>query len=203
MGSTQDRLQSAALRLFAQRGATQLTISELADAAGVARGTVYNNVASLGSLFADVARRLAEEMHARVVASYADKDDPAVRVANGIRFFVRRAHEEPHWGRFINRFAFSDPALQALWNGPPMEEVMNGAARGRFELRPDQVQSVIALIAGTVLAAMFLVLEGHRTWRDAGADAAELVLRALGLRREEARALSMAELPPLRAVGAR
>ena len=35
--TAEQRIHDAALRLFAERGATQLTISELADAAGVAR----------------------------------------------------------------------------------------------------------------------------------------------------------------------
>ena len=53
------------------------------------------------------------------------------------------------------------------------------------------------MIAGSVQAAMMLVLEGHKTWRDAGADTAELLLKALGIDAIEARALSATELPPL------
>jgi hypothetical protein len=41
------------------------------------------------------------------------------------------------------------------------------------------------------------VLEGHGTWRDVGSDTAELVLVALGVTREEARALARSELAPL------
>jgi len=48
-----------------------------------------------------------------------------------------------------------------------------------------------------VLGAIYLVREGLRTWRDAGSDCAELVLRALGLSEEQARALATAELLPL------
>ncbi len=53
------------------------------------------------------------------------------------------------------------------------------------------------LLAGSVLSSIILVREGHKTWREAGSDAAELVLYALGVPRHEARAISQIELPPL------
>ena len=42
-----------------------------------------------------------------------------------------------------------------------------------------------------------LVLEGRKTWRDAGADAAQFVLTAIGVSREEAQSLARGELPAL------
>src|SRR5664279_4428240 len=91
--TAETRIHDAALRIFAEKGVTQLTVSELAEEAGVARGTVYNNLGSTDALFEEVAAGLANEMHRRVVSSFAEIDDPAQRLANGIRFFVRRAHE--------------------------------------------------------------------------------------------------------------
>jgi hypothetical protein len=44
------------------------------------------------------------------------------------------------------------------------------------------------------------VLEGHKTWRAAGSDAAVFVLRALGVAADEARAIAQVELPPLPAL---
>lgn len=196
------RLHDAALRLFAEKGAAQLTVSELADAAGVARGTIYKHFDTVDSLFQDVATRLADDMHTRVMASFARTPDPAQRLANGIRFFVRRAHEEPHWGRFLVHFAVSTPTLQALWSGPPARDMSDGVASGRLPMRPEQVPSAIALMGAGVLAAMALVLDGHRTWRDAGSEMAELVLRALGLPPDEARKLATVELPALASPGA-
>lgn len=197
MTAAQARIHRAALQLFAEKGATQITVSELAQAAGIARGTVYNNVPSPETLFARVASELAAEMTARVVASFTQSDEPPQRLANGIRFFIRRAHEEPHWGRFISRFAFNNDSLQSFWVGPPMRDVLEGLAQRRYDFRPEQLPSAMAMIAGSVLSSMFLVLEGHRTWRDAGSDTAELVLRGLGVDADDARRLSTADLPPL------
>lgn len=197
LNPVQRRIHQAALRLFAEKGASQVNISDLAQEAGVARGTIYNNLQSIDDLFQHVASHLAGEMHQRVVKSFGETADPALRLANGMRFFIRRAHEEPHWGAFINRFSMSDESLRGMWFGPPTADLLTGLSSGRYSFRQEQLPSVISMIAGAVLGAMFLVLEGHRTWRDAGSDAAELTLRALGIEPGEAHELSSGELPAL------
>lgn len=195
--AAQLRLHKAALQLFAKRGVAQINVSELAQAAGMARGTVYNNLADLDGLFATVANQLSSEMSDRIAHSARDLPDPAHRLANGIRFFVRRAHEEPDWGRFICRFALSDASLQEIWAGQPAKDLLEGLDNGRFCFDREQLASVIGLLAGAVLGAIFLVLEGQKTWREAGSDAAEFFLIAAGVTRGEARVLAGSELPAL------
>lgn len=195
--AVQIRIHHAAMQLFAANGGNQVTVSELAAAAGIARGTVYNNLDAPEQLFESVAAQLADEMHARIVTSFATVEDPVLRLANGCRMFIRRAHEEPHWGRFVNRFSLNNTSLQNLLQSQLLQDVMAGVQAGRYSFRPDQLPGVIAMIAGTVLTSMFLVLEGHRSWRQAGADATELVLRAMGLPADQALALATSELPPL------
>lgn len=197
LNSAQQRIHQAALRLFAEKGATQLTISEIAQAAGIARGTVYNNVESPEQLFESVATYFAQDMTQRAVASFDPTLDPSQRLANGVRLFIRRAHEEPHWGRFLCRFAFNSNALQSFWSGAPTRDVIEAVNQGRYTVRPEQLPSVMSMMAGSVLAAMYLVTQGLRTWRDAGSDTAELLLRGLGVDAEEARRMSTVELPPL------
>lgn len=46
---------------------------------------------------------------------------------------------------------------------------------------------MLAMIAGPCLAATFPVLQGDKTWRDAGSKAAEFVFRALEIEPEDAR----------------
>lgn len=195
--AAQLRLHKAALHLFAERGVTQVNVSELAQAAGMARGTVYNNLADLEGLFSEVAVQLSSEMSDKIAVSVRALPDPAHRLANGIRFFVRRAHEEPHWGRFICRFALSDASLKEIWAGQPTRDLLEGLETGRFGFEREQLASVIGLLAGAVLGAVVLVMDGQKTWREAGSDAAEFFLVATGLPRGEARALAAGELPAL------
>lgn len=197
--AAQRRLYAAALQLFAERGVTQVNVSELAQAAGVARGTVYNNVSDVDRLFSEVAAQLSSDMSEAIARTEREIEDPAARLAMGIRFFIRRAHEEPHWGRFLCRFALSSALLQDIWTGQPTRDLREGLAKGRFDFQPEQTASVISLLAGTVIGAIFLVLEGHKTWREAGSDAAELFLAAIGVPKAEARAIAhrdLVALPP-------
>lgn len=197
MTRTEVRIHDAALRLFAERGVTQVTVSELAEAAGVARGTIYNNFESVGSLFEDVATALTEEMGSSIAASSLHASDPAQHIADGVRFFVRRTAEEPVWGRFLVRFGASTPTLMGLLQRGPRGDVERGVEIGEFTIDQDQISTAVGMLSAGVLAAMMLVLEGQRTWRDAGADAAELSLRALGVAPQRARSLATRELPAL------
>jgi AcrR family transcriptional regulator len=189
-----DRIHQAALRLFAERGVTQITVSDLAEAAGIARGTIYNNLETVDSLFEDVATQLTAEMGLRVGATLTQTSDPACRMADGMRLFVRRAHEDPLWGRFLVRFAATTPTLWTLFESGAADDIRCGVEMGLFKLRGDQLASAITMMSTTVLGAMSLVLEGHQTWRNAGSDAAELVLRAFGIAVEDARAIATSEL---------
>lgn len=191
------RLHAAALRLFAERGAADINISELAAAAGVARGTVYNNLANPEDLFGEVAASLADEMYARVSVTSTGLTDPAARVATGMRLFIRRAALEPDWGRFLTRFGHSSEMLREGLDAPPSEDLRAGLAAGRFDPDPAGLRDLVGLTSGLALAAMHSVLAGHQGWREAGSNAAFLALRALGLAPADARAIAEADLPDL------
>ncbi|MCY1359660.1 Bacterial regulatory protein, tetR family [compost metagenome] len=197
LNSAQRRIHQAALRLFAERGVSQVSISDLAQEAGVARGTIYNNVENMEQLFQQVASQLSKEMHLRVSKSFADLQDPAERLANGIRFFIRRTHEEPQWGAFLNRFALSDSSLREMFYSQATADLLQGLQQGRYRFRQEQLIAVISLVSCSTLGAMFLVGEGIKAWREAGSDTAELVLKALGVNDEEAHRMATSELPAL------
>ena len=190
------RIYAAAMKLFAERGVTKVNISELASAAAMARGTIYSHVPDVDGLFDEVAAQLAREMTARVVAGFAGVTDPAQRLAIGVRHYVRRAHEEPLWGRFISRFGLNPALTKALLASEPMADLEAGIESGRYRIGRDQLPATLGLLMGGTLAAMLPVLDGISTWRDTGSDTAELLLIALGLDRDEARALARSELPP-------
>lgn len=197
LNPTQRRIHQAAFRLFAERGTSQVNILDLAQEAGVARGTIYSNIESMEDLFEAVAGYLAREMHERIKKSFDSVSDPAQRLANGIRLFIRRAHEDSQWGAFIHKFAMSNTSLREMFTSQATTDLLNGLANGRYQFRQEQLLSIMTLITSSVLGAIFLVLEGHRTWREAGSDTAELMLRALGVLPDEARELAIKELPAL------
>jgi AcrR family transcriptional regulator len=202
LSPTQKRIQQAALRLFVEKGVDGVNVKELARSAKVARGTIYNNQrASTEQVFQEIASQLSIEMHERVAATLEGIKDPAQRLATGVRLFVRRAHEESDWAAFIVRFGLNNTMLRQMWYGPPRKDVSAGIASGRYSLHAEQLPSLMSMIVSGALGAMFLVMKGHRSWRKAGSDCAELLLRALGLPAGEAQRIATADLPKL--VGSR
>jgi len=197
--ATERRIADAAIRLFAERGNVELTVSELATEAGVARGTLYRNLESIEQLFARVVEDAAVELHARVAGALdgSTGGNAAARLATALRLFVRLAHDDPAMGRFIVRFGLTEEMLHAILSGPPLEDVKAGIAAGRYDVTESMALSIASFMTGSTLAAMWMVLEGHQAWREAGTTTAELVLRALGIAPAEARALASADLPAL------
>ncbi|MGG7566503.1 TetR/AcrR family transcriptional regulator [Rhodovulum sp. DZ06] len=191
------RIHKAALRIFADHGGSSVAISELAREAGVSRGTVYNNLDDPADLFPALCALLADEFLDSVNGVCAGMEDPAEKISAAIRLGVRRVHDEPHWGRFIARYAMLEPRLGTFWGAMPAAELRRGIASGRFSLRPEQVPSATATAGGATFGAISIVLDGRRAWREAGTDAAEIVLRGIGVPAREARVISHQPLPAL------
>ena len=191
------RIYQAALRLFAENGGGEINVSDLAQAAGIARGTIYNNIDAPENLFGEVASALSHEMIVRTEATMRGLDDPARRIATGMRLFVRRAHEEQDWGRFLIRFALGHVALQAMMREPPARDIARAMEAGRFRSEASHVPALVTMLTGSTIAAMNAVIHGDQTWRAAGSATAELFLRAGGMARAEAHRIAQQDLPPL------
>lgn len=197
MSAIENRINEAAVRLFAERGSADLTMSELAQEAQIARGTLYRNVESIEQLFGRVINDLVTEMHAQIARTLdaAGDADPAVRLATGTRIFVRLAHQSPASGRFIVRFGLTEESLRGILTGPPMHDVEAGMASGRYTADGAMRASIASMMIGVTVSAMWMVLEGHQGWREAGTTAAELLLRSLGIEPDEARQICSTPLP--------
>ncbi|WP_181723062.1 TetR/AcrR family transcriptional regulator [Nocardia gipuzkoensis] len=199
MKATDKRVIAAAIKLLGERGTMDLTMTELAEEAQVARGTLYRNVESIEALYKEAVRALSIELHSRIAVTldrHGD-DDPATRLATALRMLVRLAHENPALGKFIVRFGLTDEALRGVLTGPPMQDVAAGIDRRRYDLNGVPELSVASLMTGVSMSAIWFVLEGHQGWREAGSSAAELLLRAMGIDPEQAHTIATAEMPAL------
>ena len=78
-----------------------------------------------------------------------------------------------------------------------MEDINAGIADGRYEIGAASIDSIASLVVGATVSAMWMVLEGHQTWRDAGTSTAGLLLRAMGIDPAEAHEICTADLPDL------
>ncbi|CUH67575.1 Bacterial regulatory proteins, tetR family [Thalassovita gelatinovora] len=185
------------MRLFAEQGAMQIAVSDLAKAAGLSRGTIYNNVDNPEALFHITCGMLYQELRSCMRSGLKPDDDPALNISILIRQLIRRVHDEPDWGRFIALFAITEPQLGAIWAGEPADIIREGVASGRFDVPADQIPSVTTLGGGALMGSASQVLSGAVTWRKSSSEIAELYLRAMGIGRSEAHRLAFVEFDPM------
>lgn len=192
---TRTTIYRAALQLFAETGAEQLGVSELAEAAGFSRGTIYNNLVNPVIRFTDLSLILAQELRDMVEESFEGVEDPAERIVIAVKTVIRRAHHEPVWADFVLRFVLVDPALQRFWSTLPAHELRRGLEAGQFDFEETEISSVVSVMGGSTLIGVLYVRQGVKGWRDSGSEIAELVLRSIGVSKADARRYAETPLP--------
>ena len=188
--TSQKRIHAAAIRLFAETAAQKISIRDLAEEAGVARGTIYAYLDQSPDLFERTAERLAHDLHLRIAKGAVKLDDPAHKVALGIFHFIYQAQANPDWGRFLCQFGFTAQQLTQLWHAQPMHDISLGVEGGRFDLTQSQIRSAVTLLASAVMGAIQVILSGHKGWREAYVEVTELILKAFGVNSSEASAIA-------------
>ncbi|MFB9908631.1 TetR/AcrR family transcriptional regulator [Allokutzneria oryzae] len=146
---TKQKLFDAALRLLGERGAAEVTVDEIAAAAGVAKGTVYYNFGSKDALIDALLRHGVDLLAQRL---RPDGDDNAVEhlVGASLEFF----RDYPAFGQLLVSEMWRSPGQ---WHGTLSllrddivaifkEVVQRSADAGKL---PEGVQ------AGTASAALF------------------------------------------------
>lgn len=197
--SSEQKIQKAALTLFSTQGRTDITVCELAEVAGVSRGTIYNHHLRQDVLFEDISAHLGKEMHLRIQKTLKLETNPAIRLTQAIRMYIRRAAEEPEWGAFICKFIFNHQNFIGIWESldSPTPDIVDGLRHQLYQFRMDQLLSASSLVVGQTLMSIHLVLSQRVTWQVAGQDTAEFILRAFGLSHDEARYIATLELRTL------
>ena len=109
---TRERLQAAALELFAERGFDQTTASEIAAAVGLTERTFFRYFADKREVLFDGQERLVDAFRAGLAAAPVDApalDVVAAALRSGASFFTddRRA-----WSRLRQTVIDQHPALQ-------------------------------------------------------------------------------------------
>ena len=121
-GGSRQAIVEAAERLFLERGFGSVTMDELAEAAGVARRTLYNQFASKEEIFREMLLRVSGQLEdafppgiveLRIVDPSPTISAEAVRKAVNLNFAVSaiccpvcQLHHELHYlfGRSVRRF---------------------------------------------------------------------------------------------------
>jgi AcrR family transcriptional regulator len=183
---TRAQLMQAARALYAERAIDSVTIDDLVNEAGVAKGTFYVHFEHLPDLQVAVADELAQELDDLLQPFRLQLEDPVERIAAGCAAFIREAVRNPSWGSLAARGAWALPSVAHAARANLREDLRLAAARGRLGAITPEL--AFGLVSGIVIQAMRAAGEGRLSPAAAPA-AVEAILRALGLASAEAHAI--------------
>jgi TetR/AcrR family transcriptional regulator, ethionamide resistance regulator len=191
------RLLSSALQLVAAKGPAATSIDDVIAAAEVSRGTFYKYFSSPQALVQELAFELATDLVHLADPVVRERDDPAERVACGIRLVARLALQHPAAAGFLVQLGWPDTQGQenALLDFV-RRDLAEGMKRGRFREMP--MPLALNIVSGAVIGAIHCMLKPS-----CEADFAEMTaaaaLRALGVAGRTADALAYRPLKPVTA----
>ena len=177
--ATRGRLIEVALKLCARRSPDALTIDDIVDSAGLARGTFYNYFRTVQELsqaaFDHALTTLGERVAADLAALPAPvADDPLTRLAALLRSFLHWATREPDLGWVVVRVSASALPTGTL---PVQQLIRRGLRNGSFSVPSEPL--AVELLTSSLVAAARATLSGRRGVRELD-QATELMLQTVG-----------------------
>lgn len=184
---TRRQLLEAGLRVYAARG-DALSVSDVTAEAGVANGTFYNYFPDRETLLDALAAELVLDL-AEAAAS-EPTEDPALRFAIASGRVLQRSTEDHTWGRVVMRLAHR-PAVHDNVDRYLRDDLAAGYEAGRFDTGADD--ATVDQVFGLLLMTIRRIIEDE-AGPDTARQALERGLRALGIDRDEAQAISVSAL---------
>lgn len=163
---TKERLRQAALELFVANGITETSTREIAQAAGIAEGTLYRHYPSKDALALDLFQTMRQRLSAALEAAAARYEDPVDKAEALIRCYIEQA--EANWPLFAYHLLYqnllhklADPTMSR-----PTRVVrrMVEEAQAKGLLKPQDPSLLTAMVLGLVqqvgLAYHYGMVEG-------------------------------------------
>jgi AcrR family transcriptional regulator len=109
--SSRDKILDAAEALFARRGYSGIGLSEIAEASGLGKSSLFHHFRNKPQLYVAVTTRILEQIEARLLRSLAAGGDPVARLERWLDELVDLLAEHPTWARMLLRSLFEDDDL--------------------------------------------------------------------------------------------
>ncbi|MER7812184.1 TetR/AcrR family transcriptional regulator [Streptomyces sp900116325] len=191
---TRRALVRAARTILAESGDTSTSIRAIAELADVGFGSFYNHFTCKPDLFDAAVSDALEEYVLAIDERLYGLDDPAERLARGVRLSARLAGAHPEIMRIL-----CHSGLGRIYTGHGLaprarHDVEQGIASGRFTVADPVV--VLVALNGSLLALLELWFTQPEVDNGKASDSmAEMLLRMLGLSADEALDIARRPLP--------
>jgi AcrR family transcriptional regulator len=180
---SRSKILEAARELFAERGPDDVTMAEVAQAAGVARATVFNHFGSKHALIEGITEDVLSSYQALLEQAIADRDTPTPEIVRSLFEFMGRGIEED---RRFHRAVFREIAKlgMGLDEGGPGQRARLANLEGMTQLmlrgqaRRELSAAHRAEDLGSAFAASVYGTITHWLYDDASEPLPERMLRA-------------------------
>jgi AcrR family transcriptional regulator len=192
--ATRQALIRAAREILAESDDTSVSIQAIADRADVGFGSFYNHFDSKTALFDQAVLDALDEYGQEIDARLSGVDDPAERVAFGVRLSAALADSHPEMMRILCHRGLGHIHSDRGLSPRALGDIRTGQASGRFTVTDPEI--ALSALGGSLLALLDLHLTRPGADRDATARTmAEMMLRMLGVPADEARDIAGRPLP--------
>jgi TetR/AcrR family transcriptional repressor of nem operon len=108
---SRDKILDAGEALFARRGFAGVGLSEVAEAVGLGKSSLFHHFRSKAQLHAAVMARILERIERKVTVVIAAGGPPEVRLERGVDALVDVLAAQPTYARLLLRSLFEDDEL--------------------------------------------------------------------------------------------
>lgn len=178
------RLLESAMVVFARKGIDATVIEDVIANAEVSRGSFYNYFQTQDDLVRALHQELDNELLALVDAVVLTREDPAERLACGIRMVLRTAMQHRLLAHFFSVVSSQHAMTHSLAMHYMPRDIAAGIAAGRFAVASIELGLVLAMGAThAAICALTLRPDMPASYPE---DMAYHVLLGLGMSRAQA-----------------
>lgn len=188
------RLVESAMLVFAEKGVDASVIDDVIAAAEVSRGTFYHYFRTNAELLAATSEEIDNELLSAIEDQVGDLENPAQRIAYGMRLYFHTARRYPLLAKFLSRSGFDINSPSNRFYDYLPRHVMQGMDGGQFCKM--QEEAALDLIAGTGFVALLRLSSGP-TAADYPEQVVAAILRGLGVKEKQIAPLVTIALKPL------
>jgi AcrR family transcriptional regulator len=175
---TKAQLIAAAKALYSTRPWESVTVDEVVNEAGVAKGTFYTHFNDLNELAAGVADELVKSFDELIQPYRLSLPDPLLRIAFGCDAFFQKSLDDRLWASLAARMARSYPTVGKVARkrfSEDLREALKQSAQAGLSL-----QLALEVSIGIVVQVMAAIGEG-RLKDDDRTEAVRCILTAIGV----------------------
>lgn len=195
------RLQESALQIIAAEGAAGLSVDRLIQHAGVSRGTFYKYYDAPVALVRELALGISNELIEHAEPLVQQVEDPAARIALGLRSLMHTCSVVPVLGHFLVHLGWHDMNQQHLMFDYVSRDLLEAQRLGRLQAMSPEL--ALGLVAASAIAGIQVMMRASSNTRDMPEQTAAAILRALGMPAGQAELVVSQPMPevPLPATG--